>query len=89
MALYKEIKQPDGIITKYHRILYIQSTINSCTSIVVISYVDEDNRREQTIENTPYNVIVTYERLYHENMTIEEAYDYLKSLPVFKGATDV
>ena len=28
MALFKKIKQPDGVITEYHRILFLQTTVN-------------------------------------------------------------
>lgn len=37
MALFKEIKQPDGVITDYHRILFLQTTVNQQNSIAVLS----------------------------------------------------
>ena len=94
MALYKEIKQEDGVTTNYHRILYVDSTINSHISIAVLSYVDNKARAaEQQSEDesivTPYKRAATYETDYCENMTVKQAYDYLKTLPEFEGAEDV
>ena len=82
MALRKRIRQNDGVITNYHRILYIQSTINSHDSIAVVSYVENDGER-------PYRVAATYEKEYTENMTIEEAYAYLKTLSEYEDAEDI
>lgn len=89
MALLKSIKQTDGVVTNYHRILFTQSTINSHDSIVVVSYVDKEARDLESSESRPYKVCVTYEKDYVENMTIEDAYDYLKTLPQFEDATDI
>lgn len=91
MALKKSIKQPDGIVTEYHRILYILSTINSNVSISVISYVDKQAREDeinQVIE-MPYKIHKSYETDYIENMTIENAYNYLKTLDEFKDSEDI
>lgn len=90
MALLKEIQQEDGVITTYHRILDLTKTVNSHNSISVISYINEDSRSKDIIcENRPYRHAVTYEFDYDGNMNIENAYDYLKSLEVFKGAKNI
>ena len=89
MALQKTIVQNDGVITNYHRILYTQSLINSHNSIAVLSYINEDSRKNESAENRPYTVAITYEKDYVENMTIGSAYEYLKTLPEFEGAVDV
>lgn len=89
MALIKYIQQDNRIITSYHRILFIQSTINSHTSIAVLSYVDKQSREcEETAEVQPYKTAVTYEIDYVENMTVSDAYQYLKKLPEFNDAID-
>lgn len=91
MALYKEIRQDDGVITSYHRVLYVQNMINSHCSIAVVSYVDDTarvNERENIIAQ-PYQKAVTYETGYVEFMTPEKAYEYLKSLPQFEGAENI
>ena len=91
MALYKSVKQEDGVITNYHRILYIMVTTNRQNSIAVGSYVDADSREyEKTGEFAqPYQQGVTYELSYDPSMTIEKAYEYLKTLPQFEGAEDI
>lgn len=91
MALYKEIMQDDGVVTNYHRILYLTQTVNSQNSIAVLSYVNDSVRtseKEKTLAQ-PYRRAVTYETEYDENMTIAKAYEYLKTLPQFEGATDI
>lgn len=91
MALYKNIKQDDGVTTAYHRILFIQQMTNHHNSIAVISYVDAASRETEkdSIMNQPYQRCVTYEIAYDPTMTVDSAYDYLKTLPIFEGATDV
>lgn len=91
MALYKEIKQDDGVNTTYHRILYVQNMINSHCSIAVVSYVDNVARTNEleNIISRPYQKAVTYETGYVEFMTPEKAYEYLKTLPEFVDAEDV
>lgn len=91
MALHKEIKQKDGVITNYHRILFLTQTVNRQNSIAVLSYVDEQSREDEKTNtmNQPYQRSVTYETDYDAEMTVESAYDYLKTLPQFDGAIDV
>lgn len=91
MALYKKIRQDDGVTTTYHRILLLVKTINRQNSIAVLSYVDSTARDEEkdSILTQPYSKNITYELPYDEAMTVAEAYTYLKSLPQFEGAEDV
>ena len=90
MALYKEVRQNDGVTTKYHRILYLTQTTNRQNSIAVISYVDDEAREgeKEGVMAQPYQKAVTYETAYDPSMTIETAYEYLKTLPQFAGAVD-
>lgn len=91
MALYKPIRQDDGVTTSYHRILYLTQTVNRQNSIAVLSYVDDQARtnEQENVIAQPYMKAVTYETKYDETMTIEKAYEYLKSLPQFEGAEDI
>lgn len=91
MALYKAIRQSDGVTTNYHRIAFYQVTVNRQNSIVVQSYVDSEARDEEkeNIMSNPYRNAITYEVPYDPSMTIEKAYEYLKALPVFEGAEDI
>lgn len=84
MALKKDIKQANGITTTYHRISFIDSFVNDHTSIGVWSFVDAESSHQQDA----YRRAITYEKDYQENMTVEQAYDYLKTLPEFEGAED-
>lgn len=91
MALNKPILQEDGVVTNYHRILSIKATINSHNSIAVISYIDEAARSCEFSGEVvaPYRQGVTFETAYNESMTVEKAYEYLKTLPQFEGAVDI
>ena len=91
MALFKAINQNDGVTTKYHRILYVHITTNRQNSIAVLSYVDDESRNAEKdgVISQPYQKAITYETAYDPNMTIEAAYEYLKTLPLFEGATDI
>ena len=91
MALFKEIKQDDGVTTNYHRILYITVTTNRQNSIAVLSYVDDTSRESEkdNVISQPYQKAITYETTYDPTMTIESAYSFLKTLPQFEGAIDV
>lgn len=91
MALYKAIRQDDGVTTSYHRILFLTKTVNRQNSIAVLSYVDDEarTREQESIIAQPYQKSVTYECAYDENMTIVDAYAYLKTLPLFEGAEDI
>ncbi len=89
MALKKEIQQENGIITSYHRVLSIDSVINSHTSISVLSYIDEKSRKSEFDGKRPYKTAITYSTEYVQNMTVEMAYEYLKKLEEFAGAEDV
>lgn len=90
MALKKEIRQDDGVVTNYHRILYIMQTLNRHISVAVLSYVDSESRaNDNRVEFTPYKRAVTYEFPYVPDLTAEAAYNLIKSLPQFEGAEDV
>lgn len=96
MAINKLIKQIDGINTEYHRIVRLEIIVNNINIIEVASYVNHDSRKQQIEnENTenyyalPYMVIVPYSIPYDETMSVEGAYNALKQLPEFEGATDV
>ena len=56
----------------------------------VLSLVSDEVREEQKagdIEH-PYTHSVTYETEEHDDLTVSEAYNYLKTLPAFEGAED-
>ena len=91
MAIYKEIRQEDGVTTNYHRVLYLMQTVNRQNSIAVLSYVDNQSRNDEkdNVMSQPYQKSITYETTYDPDMTIAGAYTYLKTLPQFEGAEDI
>lgn len=101
MALNKVIVQPDGVETTYHRITRLTMIVNEFNIVEVASYINYDGRIRQINydvelnegENPdyapPYIVTTFYELPYNESMTITDAYNKLKKLPNFEGATDV
>ena len=80
MAIFKEIRQDDGVITTYHRITAISKTINSHNSIFVMSYTDKTARNMEKEFGRPYKSAITYETKYDDNMTAEDTYEYIKTL---------
>lgn len=90
MALQKAIRQNDGITTNYHRILYLDLMVNSHNSIAVVSYLDKEAREDEASGGNPYKQSITYELDYVEGMTIESAYEWLKTnRSEFYGAEDI
>ena len=91
MALYKEIRQSDDVITNYHRVLSVTQVVNEYTAVAVVSYVDVLSRSNDNAdaEQRPYRNAITYQTEYDESMNVKSAYDYLKTLPQFEGAEDV
>lgn len=98
MALKKEIELENGITTNYHRIVSINKITNNCNIIEVASYTSEKQREKEkeyyssTDENKNMNVFIEtsfIQKEYSENETIEECYDYLKTLEQFKDAENV
>lgn len=92
MALLKPILRDDGVTTEYHRISSLTLSTNSHVSIAVFSYVNADSRNakyEGPADRKPYIHSTTYETEYDEDMTINKAYEFLKTLPEFESAKDV
>lgn len=94
MALKKQIKLNNGVITNYHRIVSINNITNVSTIIEVASYTNEEKRQEEieAIKNaTEMNVFIDTKYIskdYEENTNIEDMYEYLKTLDMFKNAED-
>ena len=51
--------------------------------------IDEIGRAMENNGDRPYRTAVTYEKEYEENMTIEDAYKYLKTLSEYEDAEDI
>lgn len=95
MAIKKKVVLENGVTTNYHRIVSLNKIINKSNIIEVASYTGEDKRAEEdnAIKNSkPMNVFTHTSFIqipYDENMTIGEAYDYIKNLDNFKNSKDI
>ena len=94
MALKKEIELDNGVTVNYHRIVSINKITNVSNIIEVASYTNEQKREEEkeAIENgTEMNVFINTQYInaeYDETCTIENTYEYLKTLEQFEDAED-
>lgn len=95
MALLKAIKQKNGIILSYHRIKDIKNVINGNTLIEVCSYVDQEEREKEktrTEFDSIFDIYIansTETHPYDDTLTVEQAYEYLKTLDKYKDAKDI
>ncbi len=95
MALKKSIQLDNGIIVTYHRIVTINKITNDTTVIEVASYINEEEREKEKHaleKNEPMNVFIYTEyinKAYNEKETIEDIYEYLKTLEKYQGAEDI
>ena len=94
MALQKQIELENGVVVNYHRIVSINKITNVSNIIEVASYTNQAKREEEkeAIENSiEMNVFINTQYInseYDETSTIENTYEYLKTLEKFKDAED-
>ena len=98
MAMKKCVRAANGVETNYHRVALVVIEPGAQTTILVHSYLNEDGRQWEkdraaglNREENPSFPYVDYE--YHHiepdlEMTVEKAYEYLKTLPEFENAED-
>lgn len=102
MAIKKTVVADNGITTEYHRIALVTIDVNQQNTILVHSYLSEDARQiekdyaaglyshlEAGAMKFPYVEARYISTNYDVCMSINKAYDYLKTLPEFEGAEDV
>lgn len=96
MALNKSIIQNNGINLNYHRISDIKNVVNDKTYLSLISYVSKDEREKEQKQPkySPnkveiYKINKLYKLDYNDKLTIEKAYNYLKTLEEFEGAENI
>ena len=94
MAIKKQIELDNGVTVNYHRIVSINKITNIANVIEIASYTNDEKREEEktAITNaTPMNVFIDtlyINGVYNETSTIEDTYNYLKTLDKFKDAED-
>lgn len=101
MALKKEMILENGIILNYHRVVSVNNITNQQSVIEVASYINEEQRiKEKKWYEEPanweqrgdMNVLIEtkfYKKEYDENLSVYNAYEYLKTLPEFEGSEDI
>lgn len=96
MALKKMIIQPNGVPTEYHRIYNIENIVNKQTIIKVYSYINEaererdKNKPKYSIQTDTVYIVESEKELdYDDTLTVDDAYEYLKTLEKYSGAEDV
>ena len=94
MALKKQIELDNGVIVNYHRIVSIKKITNQQNIIEIASYINEAKREKekQCLDKKEVNnVFINTQYInseYDETSTIENTYEYLKTLDKFKDAKD-
>jgi hypothetical protein len=89
MALKKEIILDNGIILNYHRIITLQLVTNKYINITTLSYINEETRNEDVLDDKVIITNVYTIENYEEDYNIKRAYEYLKTLPEFENSEDV
>lgn len=94
MALSKKIGLGNGVVVNYHRVVSVNVVTNVQNIIEVASYTSRSKREEEieaTANGSEMNVYIHtryFSADYNQNMTVEGAYNYLKTLSEFEGASD-
>lgn len=95
MGLKKDIISSNGVPLNYHRVSGLYIHTNNQNVIEIQSYTSQDKRKEE-MEAVPlgrphdvYKEGKYYDVPYDQNMTISNAYEYLKTLPEFENAKDI
>lgn len=104
MALFKKIKQKNGLELSYHRIALINVDVHNHVTVLVYSYSNQEarlmekeilNSNENKINELPYMLANYYNYDFDEipellnGNVIQEAYNILKKLPDYEGATNI
>ena len=101
MGLKKNITLPNGVMLRYHRIAVLTQHVNMATIIEVQGYTSQAKRTEEreavsanaeageaVVDYDAYIETTFHNLPYDPEMTVEGAYEYLKTLPEYEGATD-
>jgi hypothetical protein len=97
MALYKHIVLSSGVEVVYHRVVSLNQITNVETVIEIAGYTSREKRQEEqhgfeTGYQEPIDVFIDTRYIsapYSSVTTVDEAYEYLKTLPQYTGAEDI
>ena len=94
MALIKEIVLDNGITVNYHRVVSVENVTNQLSIIEVASYTSEAKRleeKEKLANNESMDIFIYTEYIsleYTQDLNVDTAYEYLKTLDKFADAID-
>lgn len=94
MAIGKRITLPNGVAVNYHRVVSVNTITNVQNIIEVASYTSKDKRAAEQnaiAAGDPMDVFIHTSIIlapYDKTIDIDAAYDYVKTLPEYEGATD-
>ena len=95
MALSKRIALSNGVVTNYHRVVSVNAVTNIQNIIEVASYTSTAKRAAEQAAidaGEKADVFISTSILsapYDQSMTVVSAYEWIKTLPEYEGATDV
>lgn len=80
-----------GVPLGYHRIAQLAIGVNSGNCITIMSYIDKEERdkEDDASSEQPYRIGWFAETAYDPGMSVDDAYEYIKTLPEFESAEDV
>lgn len=81
----------DGVPLGYHRISQLSVDVNHLNYITVFSYIDQDERDTEDDPEAPrpYCHAWIVQTDYDPDMSVNSAYDFLKTLAEFEDAEDI
>lgn len=95
MALRKKIELDNGIVLEYHRIISINKITNNSNIIEIASYINEEQRKKEKeyLDKEEHMNIFIYtnyiSKEYNENESIEDIYNYLKTIKEYENAESI
>lgn len=95
MALSKVIALANGVRVCYHRVVRVDAVTNVQVAVEVASYTSRAKREEERAALGAGEAADVYVETsvhcapYDPAMTVEGAYEWLKTLPEYEGAADV
>ena len=95
MALSKRIALGNGVQVNYHRVARVDAVTNVQVAVEVASYTSRAKREEERAALEAgegmdvYVETSVFAAPYDPAMTVAAAYSWLKTLPMFEGASDV
>jgi len=94
MAIIKKIELDSGVTVNYHRIASIRNIINKASVIEVFAYTSKEKRdeeKEKMPKGEPIDLFIDTKYFgvpYDSKLDVTAAYDYIKSLDMYKDSTD-